>query len=113
MKICPSFRLQPPTVVPTRLWGFSVSGLPDHIAVAALDEGPCVNWASPLPRVPLVRGHGEDVPDFDRERRLPDLTEVFPVAAGSLIVFTAGNRISTRRPRAVAIRRSIARLWPV
>src|SRR5208337_3533618 len=62
---------------------------------------------TPPARAPLVRGHGEEVPDFDRERRLPDLTEVFPVAAGSLIVFTAGNRISTRRPRAAAIRRSI------
>src|SRR3954466_11346627 len=25
-----SFRLQPPTVVPTRCWGFASSGLPDH-----------------------------------------------------------------------------------
>jgi hypothetical protein len=31
-----SFRLQPPTVVPSRLWGFFASGLPDHAAVAVL-----------------------------------------------------------------------------
>jgi hypothetical protein len=30
-----SFRLQPPTVVPTRFWGFCTPGLPDHVAVAA------------------------------------------------------------------------------
>ncbi len=43
------FRLQPPTVVPTLLSGLLASGLPDHIAVAALDLGPCVIWASPVP----------------------------------------------------------------
>src|SRR5258705_13491332 len=28
-----SFRLQPPTVAPTRFWGFFAPGLPDHVAV--------------------------------------------------------------------------------
>ncbi len=57
-----------------------------------------------------VRGHSEDVPDFDREGPLLDLTAGFPFAGGVRAVFTAGNRISTRRPRAAAILRSIARL---
>ena len=52
----------------------------------------------------------EDGPDFDSECPLPDLTGGFPFAEGALAVFTAGNRISTRRPRAAAILRSIARL---
>ena len=34
-----SFRLQPPTVVPTRFWGFFASGLPDHATVVALLRG--------------------------------------------------------------------------
>jgi hypothetical protein len=34
-----SFRLQPPSVVPTRFWGFCASSLPDHVAVAALVRG--------------------------------------------------------------------------
>ncbi len=28
---------------------FRAPGLPDHMSVAALDQGPCVNWASPVP----------------------------------------------------------------
>ncbi len=64
-------------------------------------------------RAHLIQGHREDVPNFDRERPSPDLTEDFPFGEAGLAVFTAGNRISTRRPRAAAILRSIARLWPV
>ena len=32
-----------------RFSGVRASGLPDHISVAALDQGQCVNWASPVP----------------------------------------------------------------
>ena len=32
-----------------RFSGFRASGLPDHISVAVLDQGQCVNWASPVP----------------------------------------------------------------
>ena len=51
--------------------------------------------------------------DCYRERQLPDRTTGFPCDEGALFVFSAGNRISTRRPRAAAILRSIAKLWPV
>ncbi len=32
---------------------FRAPGLPDHMSVAALDQGPCVNWASPVPSLCL------------------------------------------------------------
>jgi len=47
-----------------------------------------------------------------RSRKPVARSQRFPLTEAAFAVFTAGNRISTRRPRAAAILRSIARLWP-